>query len=105
MAVEPAKRVQSAAELRHRLESELPTVSWQETAAAAQAQWEGESDTHYWRAELDATGGQYEFTVSRKPRAGRAFKRSLKDCETFASRSEAMKHSSAVLKRIGSKGS
>lgn len=104
MAVDPATRFKSAAELRHALERTMPAVSWTEAPTHAEAAWEGTSPTHEWAASIQQQPSSFSFVITRKP-VGRAKSRRIPaDCGSFVKRTQAMSHAGKVLQRICADG-
>lgn len=104
--LDPAKRTQSAAVLRHALENVWPTASFTEVASAAVGEWTGASQSHTYVARIvQAAPRTFKFTASRCPVRGSRHWRLAGDGEVFATEAVARRHARQVLNRIAYQGS
>ena len=107
MHVDPVKRFQSAAEMRHSLEAARPNVSWSASVRArTDLTWEGESidGSTSWRAAISAArGSAWDFRVERRL-SGKSFRTVRSASGRFSDRDTAMEHAPAVLQRIAVQG-
>jgi hypothetical protein len=103
IAMDPASRPSSAADLRHDIERVMPSVSFGEVASPDVATWEGLSRTHEWDASIQRTPNGLAFTLRRGRRGGRR-SRIASDCAVFSTERAARQHARTVLQRLGRAG-
>jgi hypothetical protein len=105
MHVDPARRYDSAGDVRHALEGARPVVSWLPTTVAGPGlAWDGVAPGAHYRARLSPNRrGEYVFGLERQRAAGQ-FRASGPDAVTTTSARRAITHAAAVLQRVAVAG-
>lgn len=104
--VNPDRRYESAASLRHHLEQARPAVSWWPSQTASWQGWEGVTvgERTTWRARVDGQPrGGHTFTLERRL-YNRAFRKQRDDCVSPSSPADALRHAETVLARVAESG-
>lgn len=106
METDPAKRWQSATDMRHALEAARPRVSWTYTSLPIGDDWDGcGQGGEVWRAYSRTTPrGRHKFVVERSAAAGKKFRKVGAESLECTDLAELVKHRNRVLGRIGHRG-